>query len=42
MATNNARCGSEIKFRIAMPKAALNKQILFTSKLNLSLKKLVK
>jgi hypothetical protein len=44
MITNNARCTREIKSRIAMTKAAFNnKKILFTSKLDLKLrKKLVK
>jgi hypothetical protein len=42
--TNDARCEREIKSRIALAKAALNKKkTLFTSKLNLNLrKKLVK
>jgi hypothetical protein len=41
--TNDARCTREIKSRIAMAKAALNKKTLFTSKLDLHLrKKLVK
>jgi hypothetical protein len=44
MITNEARCTREIKSRIAMAKAAFNKQkTLFTSKLDLNLrKKLVK
>jgi hypothetical protein len=44
MITNNARCTHEIKSRIAMAKAAFNKKkVLFTSKLDLNLrKKLVK
>jgi hypothetical protein len=35
MITNEARCTREIKSRIAMTKAALNKNILFTRKLDL-------
>jgi hypothetical protein len=31
MITNDARCTREIKSRIAMPEAAFNKKILFTS-----------
>jgi hypothetical protein len=44
MITNDARCTHEMKSRIAMTKAAFNnKKTLFTSKLNLNLrKKLVK
>jgi hypothetical protein len=44
MITNNVRCTHEIKFRIAMAKAAFNrKKTLFTRKLDLNLgKKLVK
>jgi hypothetical protein len=43
MITNDARCTLEIKARIAIAKAALNKKTLFTSKLDLELrKKLVK
>jgi hypothetical protein len=44
MITSDARCTREIKSRIAMAKAALNKKKnLFTSKLDLNLrKKLVK
>jgi hypothetical protein len=43
MMTNDARCTREIKSRIAMAKAAFNKMTLFTSKLDLNLrKKLVK
>jgi hypothetical protein len=43
MITNDARCTREIKSRIAMAEAAFNKKTLFTSKLNLNLrKKLVK
>jgi hypothetical protein len=44
MITNDARCTREIKSRIAMAKAAFNnKKNLFTSKLDLNLrKKLVK
>jgi hypothetical protein len=44
MITNDARCSSEIKFRISMAKAAFNKKKTFiTSKLELYLrKKLVK
>jgi hypothetical protein len=42
--TNDGRCTREIRFRIAMEKAAFNKKkTLFTSKLDLNLrKKLVK
>ena len=41
--TNGGRCTCEIKCRIAMAKAAFNKRSLFTSKLDLELrKKLVK
>jgi hypothetical protein len=41
--TNDARCTREIKSRIVMAKAAFNKKILFTSILDLNLrKKLVK
>jgi len=42
--TNDGRCTREIKFRIAMAKAAFSKKkTLFTSKLNLNLrKKLIK
>ena len=41
--TNVGRCTCEIKSRIAMAKAAFNKKTLFTSKLDLNLrKKLVK
>jgi hypothetical protein len=41
--TNDARCTREIKYRIAMAKAAFNKKTVFTSKLDLNLrKKLVK
>jgi len=35
----NEKCALESKSRIATPKVALNKQILFTSKLDLNLKK---
>jgi cellulose biosynthesis protein BcsQ len=43
MITDDARCTREIKYRIAMAKAAFNKKTLFTSKLNLNLReKLVK
>jgi hypothetical protein len=37
--TNDARCASEIKSWMAMAKAAFNKKALFTSKLDLNLKK---
>jgi hypothetical protein len=38
--TNDGRCTHEIKFRIAIAKAAFNKKkILFTSKLDLKLRK---
>jgi hypothetical protein len=41
--TNNPRCTCEIKSRTAMAKAAFNKNSLFTSKLDLNLRrKLVK
>jgi hypothetical protein len=41
--TNDGRCTCEIKPRIAMAKAAFNKKTLFTSKLDLNLrKKLIK
>ena len=41
--TNDGRCTCEIKSRIATAKAAFNNKILFTSKLDLNLrKKLVK
>jgi len=36
---NEARCKREIKFRIAMAKAAFNKKTLFTSKLHFHLRK---
>jgi hypothetical protein len=39
--TNDARCTREIKSRIAMAKAAFNKKTLFTSKLDLNLRKKV-
>jgi hypothetical protein len=43
MIKNNARCTREIKSRIAMAKATFNKKTLFTSKLDLNLrKKLIK
>jgi hypothetical protein len=43
MIANDARCTREIKSRIAMAKAAFNKKTLFTSKLDLNVrKKLVK
>jgi hypothetical protein len=43
MLTNDGRCSCEIKSRIAMAKAAFNKRALFTSKMDLELrKKLVK
>jgi hypothetical protein len=41
MITNDARCTREIKSRIVMAKAALNKKNIFTSKLLLNLKKKV-
>ena len=42
MITNDARCASEIKSRIAMEKAAFNrKKTRFTSKLDLNLRKKV-
>jgi hypothetical protein len=41
--TNDARCTREMKSRIAVAKAALNKKVLFTSKMDLNVrKKLVK
>jgi hypothetical protein len=39
MITNDARCTRDIKARIAMAKAVFNKKILFTSKLDLELRK---
>jgi hypothetical protein len=43
MITNDARCTCEIKSRIAIAKAASNKKILFTSKVDSnSRKKVVK
>ena len=39
--TNDGRCTCEIKFRIAMAKAAFSKKILFTSALDLNLRKKV-
>jgi hypothetical protein len=39
MLPNDARCTREIKSRIAMAKAAFNKKALFTSKLDLNLRK---
>jgi hypothetical protein len=43
MLTDDGRCTCEIKFRIAMATATFNKKNLFTSKLDLNLrKKLVK
>jgi len=39
MIANYARCTCEIKFRIAMAKAAFNKKTVFTSKLGINLKK---
>jgi hypothetical protein len=39
MVTNDARCTQEIKARIVMAKAASNKKTLFTSKLDLELRK---
>ena len=43
MLTDDGRCTCEIKSRIAVAKAAFNKKKnLFTSKLNLNLRKLVK
>jgi hypothetical protein len=39
MITNDARCTREIKSRIVMAKAAFNKKTLFTSKLDLNLRK---
>jgi hypothetical protein len=39
MLTNDARCTSEIKSKIAMAKAAFNKKTLFTSKLDINLRK---
>jgi hypothetical protein len=43
MMTNDARCTREIKCSIAMAKTAFNKKTVFTSKLDLNLrKKLVK
>jgi hypothetical protein len=39
MITNDARCTHEIKSRTAMAKAAFNKKTLFTSKMDLNLRK---
>jgi hypothetical protein len=39
MITNDQRCECEIKFRIAMAKAAFNKKNLFISELHLNLRK---
>jgi hypothetical protein len=39
MVTNHARSTLKIKFKITMAKAAFNKQTLFTSKLDLNLRK---
>jgi hypothetical protein len=39
MITNDASCTREIKSRIAMAKAAFNNKTLFTSKLDLNLRK---
>jgi hypothetical protein len=39
MITNDAKRTREIKSRISMAKAAFNKKTLFTSKLNLNLRK---
>jgi hypothetical protein len=39
MLTNDGRCTCEIKSRIAMAKAAFNKKTLFTSKLDLNLRR---
>jgi hypothetical protein len=39
MVTNDARCTCEIKSRVAVARAAFNKKTLFTSKLDLNLKK---
>ena len=39
MVTNDARCKREINSRIARVKAAFNREILFTSKLDLNLRK---
>jgi hypothetical protein len=39
MITNDARCTREIKARTAMARAAFNKKTLFTSKLDLELRK---
>jgi hypothetical protein len=40
LVTNDARCTREIKSRIAMLKGAFNKKALFTSKLDLNLRKI--
>jgi len=37
--TDNARCTGEIKYRIITAKAAFNKQTLFTSKMDVDLRK---
>jgi hypothetical protein len=43
MMTNDTRCTHEVKSRVAMAKGALNKKTLFSSKLDINLrKKLVK
>jgi hypothetical protein len=39
MITNDARCTREIKYRTVKAKAAFNKKTLFTSKLDLNLRK---
>jgi len=39
MITSDAKCTLETKFKIAMTKAAFNKKTLFTSKLDLHLRK---
>jgi hypothetical protein len=39
MVTNDVRCTHEIKSRITMEKASSNKNTLFTSKMNLNLRK---
>jgi hypothetical protein len=39
MITNDASSTREIKFRVAMEKAAFNKKMIFTSKLELNFRK---
>jgi hypothetical protein len=39
MVTSDARCTREIRYKISVAKAAFNKKTLFTSKLDLNLRK---